>query len=65
MRYSKIQTVRKVRYRFYFEGFLKMIILVELNVVKNYARAQVEVDESWIDAMERKESKEWEVWDAF
>ena len=42
-----------------------MIILVELNVVKNYARAQVEVDESWIDAMERKESKEWEVWDAF
>ena len=54
-----------MRYRFYFEGFLKMIILVELNVVKNYARAQVEVDESWIDAMERKESKEWEVWDAF
>lgn len=48
----------------YFEGFLKMIF-VELKVAKNGARAQVEVDESWIDAMERKEAKEREVWDSF
>lgn len=41
------------------------MIFVELKVVKNRARAQVEVDESWIDAMERKEAKEREVWDSF
>lgn len=41
------------------------MIFVELKVAKNGARAQVEVDESWIDAMERKEAKEREVWDSF